>query len=72
MEDKFIDMLERICSIAEYEEMNLKNYAFSCSMVYNCSITEYKGFPVYYSSLIKDDIIYLMPSPYFKDYEKTN
>ena len=69
--DNFIDVLDKVWSSAEYVE-SLKNYAFCCSIVWSCEITEYKGFPVYYLKLIKDDIIYLMPSPYFKDYENTN
>jgi hypothetical protein len=71
MEDKFLDILEKVLESVEYVE-SLKNYAFCCYVVWECLIIEYKGFPVYYSKLIKDDMIYLMPSPYFKDYEKTN
>jgi hypothetical protein len=71
MEDKFLDILDKVLESAD-DFSALKYYAFSCSVLWKCSIIEYKGFPVYYSKLIYDDSIYLMPSPYFQDYEATN
>jgi hypothetical protein len=50
---------------------NLDNYAFCCSKIWDNGIEIYKGIPVYYfNAELMKDIIQLIPSPMYKDYER--
>ena len=43
-----------------------RNYAFGCSFGFKekfNNITEYRGYPVYYSRVIKEEVIYFLPDP---------
>ena len=71
MEKEFTDILDKVIKSAVFPA-GLQTYVFICSKKWKCSIKEYRGVSVYYFALAPDDFVALLPSPYLKDYEKTN
>jgi hypothetical protein len=62
---EFIEQLDRIL-LYQGAKYSLDGYAFCCSKLWNNGLKEYKGIPIYYYELLKNDYIGLIPTPYAK------
>lgn len=69
MKNKELKIILKNMLVEHNNKYSLKNYSFCCSKQWENGLTEYKKLPVYYFNIFKNDYIYLIPSPFFKDYE---
>lgn len=63
---EFLKQLDKILS-KQGAKYSLDKYAFCCSQLWNNGIHEYKGIPIYYYELLKNDYIGLIPNPHMSN-----
>lgn len=59
-----LEELDKILS-STFENINLSDFAFFCSFDFKekfNNLTEYKSYPVYYTRVLKEEMIYFMPN----------
>jgi hypothetical protein len=62
---EFIEKLDRML-LYQGNKYSLDGYSFFCSKLWNNGMKEYKGIPIYYYELLRNDFIGLIPTPYAK------
>ena len=61
---EFLEILDKM--LLKGAKYDLDKYAFCCSQLWNNGINEYKGIPIYYYKLLKNDYIGLMTNPHYE------
>jgi hypothetical protein len=56
---KLTDILDKM--LEQAAERLITNYVFYCSVNFKCDITNYKGYDVFYTDIVKENNIYLSP-----------
>ena len=65
-------LFEKLDGLLQYvsdKNVSTEYFVFICSMDFECSRKEYKGYKIHFSKLLKKDTIHFQKSPFIEDYD---